>query len=331
LQSNHWIARVVTCLTISLPAVLALLISAAPARGQTYPAGPIRVVVPYAAGGFSDISGRLIAERMSRILGQPWVLESRPGGGGRIGAESITHAPPDGYHLLFTTNGTHTYMAVTERSLAYDPIRDFTPVALIGTYGLQMVINPTVPAQNVQEFIRYARTHLGHVNYASSGNGSGVQFAGELFKIMAGVEMVHVPYKGTAPAVQDVIAGVCQVTFDGAARPFIDAGRVRFLGTTSGERDPRYPAVPTIGQAGLPGFDLTYWIGLFGPAGMSGPVQQRLNEAVNLALAEAPLRHALLELGVVPVGGRPEALPERIRSDIELIRRIAAGAKLKFD
>jgi len=312
-----------------LVALIAGLIACA-ALGQPYPSKPVRVIVPYAAGGFSDISSRVITEAMSRALGQPLIVEPRPGGGGRIGAEAIARAPADGYQLLYTTNGTHTYMAITEKSLAYDPLKDFTPIAQIGVYGLLMAVHPSVPARTVAEFIEYAKRNPGRINYGSSGLGSGIHFAGELFNVMAGIDMVHVPYKGSGPALQDVIAGTCQVAFDGAAKPFIDSGKVRLLGTTSARRDPRFPDFPTIAEGGLPAYDLTYWLGMFGPAGLPAGVQATLNAAVNSALADETVRRRLAEMGVVPVGGAPEVLPRQIRAETENLRRIAADAKLLF-
>ena len=300
------------------------------AQAQVYPSKPIRVIVPYAAGGFSDLSGRIVSERMARVLGQPLVIEARPGGGGRIGADQIAKASSDGYQLLYTTNGTHTYMTVTEKGLPYDAIRDFTPISLVGEYGLQMVVNPAVPATTVKELIAHAKKNPGKVNYASSGMGSGIHFAGELFNVLAGVDMVHVPYKGSGPAMQDVIAGVCQITFDGAAKPFIDAGKVRFLGTTSERRDPRFPHAPTIAEGGVPGFDLTYWTAFFAPAGLAPAIQAQLNAALNAALADETVTKRLGEMGLVLVGGSPDRLEQRIRGDIEALRKIAADAKLQL-
>lgn len=308
-----------------------LLAVATCCHAQPYPSKPVRVIVPYASGGFSDISSRVVTERMSKVLGQPIIVEPRPGGGGRIGAEAVARAPADGYQLLYTTNGTHTYMQITEKALSYDPIKDFTPIAQIGVYGLLMAVHPSVPARNVPEFIEYARRNPGKINYASSGLGSGIHFAGELFNVMAGVNLVHVPYKGSGPALQDVIAGNCHVTFDGAAKPFIDAGKVRFLGTTSARRDPRFPDSPTIGESGLPGYDLTYWLAMFGPAGLPAAVQQTLNAALNATLADAGVRKRLAEMGVVPVGGSPEVLSRQIRAETAALRKIAAETKLRFD
>jgi tripartite-type tricarboxylate transporter receptor subunit TctC len=289
-----------------------------------YPNRPVKLILPYAAGGFSDQASRVIGESLTRTLGQPFILESKAGGGGRIGAEYITKVAPDGYELLMTTNGTHTYMAVTEKNLSYDPIKDFTPISLIGTYGLLMVINPSIPAQNLTEFIKYARAHPGSLNYATSGVGSGLHFAGELFKSMAEVSMVHIPYKGSGPGMQDVIAGTCQVIFDGGAKPFVDAGKVRLIGTTSAKRDPRYPQMPTMGEAALTGYDLTYWLGLLGPKGLPKEIQMKLNAAIKTALAERDVQVKLNGMGLNLVGSSPEAMVSDIQQETEKLRAIAA-------
>jgi tripartite-type tricarboxylate transporter receptor subunit TctC len=294
------------------------------AYAQDYPNKPIRVIVPYAAGGFSDQNARVIVEAMSRALHQSMVIENRPGGGGRIGADAIARAQPDGYQLLLTTNGTHTYMAVTEKSLSYDPVKDFTPISLIGSYGLLMVVHPSIPARNISEFIAYAKNNPGKINYASSGPGSGLHFAGELFKSMAGIDMVHVPYKGSGPGMQDVLAGTCHVIFAGEAKPFIDTGRVRLLGTTSAARDPRYLNAPTIGEGGLTGYDLTYWVGLLGPRGLPPDIQGKLNAAVQTALAEPGVRKRLADTGLVPVSSSPDYLVQQILTETEKLRAIAA-------
>jgi len=295
------------------------------AQAQPYPNRPIKAVVPYAAGGFSDQASRIIAEAMSRNLGQNIVIENRAGGGGRIGSESITRATPDGYQLLLTTNGTHTYMAVVEKSLSYDPITDFTPISLVGKYGLLMVVNPAVPAKTLPEFLAYARDSKVQINYATSGMGSGLHFAGELFNAMGKVNMTHVPYKGSGPGMQDVLAGVCQVIFDGAAKPQIDAGKVRLLGTTSAVRDPRYPDVPTLSEGGLTGYDLTYWVGLFGPKGLPPEIQARLNASVKTALADPEVKRKLNGMGMTLVGSTPEQMVQEIRTETAKLRQIAAA------
>src|SRR5262245_57011505 len=193
-----------------------------------------------------------------------------------------------------------------------------------------MVVRPGVPAATVGEFVAYAKKNAGKVNYASSGMGSGIHFAGELFNVLAGIDMVHVPYKGSGPAIQDVIAGVCQVTFDGAAKPFIDSGKVRFLGTTSAQRDPRFPNTPTIAEGGLAGFELTYWTAFFATAGLSPATEAQLNAAVTTALGDEAVGKRLEEMGLIPVGGPPERLEQRIRGDIAALRKLATDAKLQL-
>jgi len=307
-----------------LGAMVLVWVSAQLAWADNYPSRPIKVIVPYAAGGFSDQASRIISDAMSRAMGQPMVIDNRAGGGGRIGSDAVTKMAPDGYSLLMTTNGTHTYMAVTEKNLSYDPINDFTPISLIGSYGLLMVINPTVPAKNLKEFIAYAQNNRGKINYATSGMGSGLHFAGELFNAMAKTQMIHVPYKGSGPGMQDVLAGVCQVIFDGAAKTQIDAGKVRFLGTTSAVRDPRFPDMPTLSESGLTGYDLTYWVGLFGPKGLPADVQARLQAAVKTTLADPEVQRKLNGLGMTLVGSTPEQMVKEIRVETEKLRAIAA-------
>jgi len=309
------------CWLLALSSVL--WVSAA--QAQPYPNRPIKAVVPYAAGGFSDQASRIIAEAMSRNLGQNIVIENRAGGGGRIGSESIARVTPDGYQLLLTTNGTHTYMAVVEKSLSYDPVTDFTPISLVGKYGLLMVVHPAVPAKTLPEFLAYARDSKVQINYATSGMGSGLHFAGELFNAMGKVNMTHVPYKGSGPGMQDVLAGVCQVIFDGAAKPQIDAGKVRLLGTTSAVRDPRYPDVPTLSEGGLTGYDLTYWVGLFGPKGLPPEIQARLNASVKTALADPDVKRKLNGMGMTLVGSTPEQMVQEIRTETAKLRQIAAA------
>jgi tripartite-type tricarboxylate transporter receptor subunit TctC len=312
-----------------LPAILVaanlLTALANTAFAQNYPNKPIRVIVPYAPGGFSDQSSRVIALALAEELKQPLVIENRAGGGGRIGVEAVNKMQPDGYSLLLTTNGTHTYMAVTEKSLSYDPIKDFTPISLIGSYGLLMVAHPSVPATTVAEFIAYAKANPGKLNYASSGPGSGLHFAGEVFKSMAGIDMVHVPYKGSGPGMIDVLAGNAHVIFAGEAKPHIDAGKVRLLGTTSAVRDPRYPNSPTIAEGGLAGYNLTYWVGLFGPKGLPPEVAQKLNAAVKKVLAQPALRKHFSDMGLVPVGSSPEYLVDQIRTETERLRAVVAA------
>ncbi len=313
---RHWLRGV---------AGLGLGACALVAQAQGYPNRPIKAIVPYATGGFADQSARVIAEAVGKVLKQPIVVENRPGGGGRIGSDAVAKMAPDGYNLLLTTNGTKTYMAVTEKNLSYDPVTDFTPISLVGKYGLLMVVNPSVPAGNVREFIAHAKANPGKLNYASSGPGSGLHFAGEVFKSMAGVQMTHVPYKGSGPGMQDVLAGVCQVIFAGEAKPLVDAGKLRLIGTTAAVRDPRFPNVPTLAEGGLSGYDLTYWVGLFGPKGLPADVQATLSAAVRTAMADPAVRKRLEEMGLVLEASGPEVVTQTIRSETQKLRAIAAA------
>ena len=294
-------------------------------QAQTYPNKPIHIIVPYAAGGVADNSSRLFAKALEQELKQSIVIDNRSGGGGRIGAEAVLHMPADGYNLLLTTNGTQTYMPVMEDSLSYNPIKDFTPLSLITSYGFLMVVNPSLPVKSVTEFIGYAKKNPGKLNYASSGPGSGPHFAGEVFKSMAGIDMTHVAYKGTGPGLIAVAAGEVDLIFAADANALIDSGMVRLLGTTSGTRDPRYPNSPTIAEAGLKGYDLISWIGFYGPRGLPEDVQHTLNAAVQRAMQNPELRKSLSQMGLVPVGSTPQELVSMMQTETDKLRAIAAS------
>lgn len=316
-------SRFFACVRWTLTILAVIGASALDAQAQEYPGKPIRIIIPYAAGGLTDQAGRLLAEVLAKELKQAVFVENRGGGGGRIGVQAVTRMAPDGYNLLLTTNGTHTHMAVTEKSLPYDPIKDFTAISQIASYGLLMVVNPSVPATTVKEFIAYARKNPGKLSYASSGPGSGLHFAGEVFKSMADVDMAHVPYKGSGPGLVDVISNNCQVIFAGDAKPYVDAGKLRLLGTTGAIRDPRFPQVQTIGESGLPGYELTYWIGFYGPPGLSPDVRARLSLAVKNIMRDGGLRKQFADMGLVPIGGTTEQLVELTHSEIKRLRTIA--------
>jgi tripartite-type tricarboxylate transporter receptor subunit TctC len=294
-------------------------------QAQTYPNKPIHIIVPYAAGGVADNSSRLFAKALEQELQQSIVIENRPGGGGRIGAEAVVRMPADGYSLLLTTNGTQTYMPVMEDSLSYNPIKDFTPLSLIASYGFLMVVNPSLPVKNVTEFINYAKKNPGKLNFASSGPGSGPHFAGEVFKSMAGIDMTHIAYKGTGPGLIAVSAKEVDLIFAADANALIDSGMVRLLGTTSGTRDPRYPNSPTIAEAGLKGYDLISWIGFYGPRDLPEDVQRTLNTAVQKAIRNPNLRKSLTQMGLVPVGSTPQELVKMMLNETDKLRTIAAS------
>jgi len=295
-----------------------------------WPSRAVRVVVPFPPGGATDLAARVITERLQAQFGQPFIVENRGGGGGQIGTEQVSKARPDGHTLLFTNSGTLSYAQVTSR-LNYAPQKDFSAIALVGTYSLVLVVHPAVPATNLQELVAHARRLPGKLNYSSSGMGSGTQFAGELFKQSTGTSIVHVPYKGAAPALQDVVAGQVEMTFDAQAVPHVLAGRLRALGVTGRQRDPRLPQVPTLAELGLRDFNVEAFLALLGPAGLPADIVTRLNAAVNATLGEERARQRLIELGVVLGGGAPEGVMTQMAADTEAYRRIAGEARLKFD
>ncbi len=310
-----------------------LAATAAPARAQSnFPDRPLRLVVPFAAGGASDILSRLLAERLAELLGQPVIADNRPGAGGNLGADLVARSVPDGYTLVMGVVGTHAINPTLFPSIPFDPIRDFTPISLVATAMNVLVVNVDLPVRTVRDLIDLARARPGQLNFGSPGNGSTVQLAGELFKTMSGTDMVHTPYRGTAAAMTDLIAGRIHLQFDNlpSAVPQIRAGRLRAVAVTGAERSSALPEVPTIAEAGLPGYEATTWFALFGPAGLPAHVTARLNRAVHDALDGAQLRQRFAELGAEPAAGTPDELTALIRRDTEKWGRVIrlSGARL---
>lgn len=297
----------------------AALLAPGTPRAQTGPDRPIRLIVPFAPGGATDILSRLLAERLTEGLGQAVVVDNRPGAGGNLGAEAAARAAPDGQTIVMGVVGTHAINPSLFPSIAFDPIRDFTPVSLVATAMNVLVIHPDLPVRSVQELAALARARPGQLNFGSPGNGSTVQLAGELFKTMTGTDMVHTPYRGAAAAMTDLLAGRIQVMFDNlpSAVPHVRAGRLRALAVTGAQRSAALPELPTIAEAGLPGYEATTWFAIFGPAGLAAPVVARLNRAVHAALDGSVIRARLSELGAEPAPGTPEQLTALIRRDME--------------
>jgi tripartite-type tricarboxylate transporter receptor subunit TctC len=308
----------------------ATVISAA-ACAQSYPAKPVRVLVGYAPGGIADSSARIITQHLATRLKANFFIDSRPGAGGRIAAEAGTKAAADGYTLLFGTEGTHSVASVTVKNLAYDPIKDFTPVGLIGMHGFCLVVHPSLPAKSLPELIALAKKHPGKLNYSSSGTGSGIHFAGELFKVAARIDVLHVPYKGAAPALQDVVGGRIEMTLSPSPGPAIETGRVRLLGTTSSKRDPRFPDAPTLAEAGLPGFEAIGWTAIFGPANMPPSIVTQLNVAMNSALSDPDAVQRLRFWGSVASPREAAELEQLIKAEMARYRKVVAEANLRFD
>jgi tripartite-type tricarboxylate transporter receptor subunit TctC len=279
---------------------------------------PVRFVVGFTPGGPSDILARALAEKLAAPLGQPVVVENRPGAGGNLAAELVAKSAPDGRTWLLGNNSILATNAALYSHLGYDPVKDFAPVALVAIQPNILVVHPSVPAASVRELIAYARAQPGKLNYASSGAGAAAHLAGELFKAMTGVEMVHVPYKGAQPALTDVIAGQCQLMFATSASviPFIKAGRLRALAVTTAKRSPGVADLPTISESGVPGFEAITWHGVVVPAQTPPATVARLNSAINGALADRQLLDRLTSLGAEVAPGSPQDFAAYIAREI---------------
>jgi tripartite-type tricarboxylate transporter receptor subunit TctC len=297
------------------------------AIGQT----PVRFVVGFTPGGPSDILSRALAEKLAAPLGQPVVVENRPGAGGNVAAELVAKSAPDGNTWLLGNNSILATNAALYSHLGYDPVKDFAPVALVAIQPNILVVHPSVPARSVRELIAYAKDHPGRLNYASSGAGAAAHLAGELFKAMTGVQMVHVPYKCAQPALTDVIAGQCQLMFATSASviPYIKAGRLRALAVTTTKRSPSVPDLPTLSEAGVPGFEAITWHGVVVPSATPAATVARLNRAINAALADHQLLDRLTSLGAEVAPGSPHDFAGYIAREIPKWTRVVrdSGAR----
>ena len=290
----------------------------------------IRFVVPYPAGGVTDQAARLVADQMSKVLGQTVIVDNRPGAVGRIGIDAVVKASSDASTLLFT-NSSYTILPIVDPKSPYDPLTSLQPIAIAATYGLGIVLSNKVPANTLAELIAYARANPGKLSYGSAGPGSGTHFAGEFFKSMTGTNLIHIPYKSTTAALNDVAAGILDLTFDASAKPLVDAGRVKLLAIADDKRDPRFPNVPTTAEAGLKGFLTQSWVGLLAPAGTPAATVERLNKAMVTATADAGLSKRMHDLGLMPQGGTPEQFTQTMRQEQTLYRKIATDGKIQFE
>jgi len=319
-------------IVLALGALLSA-VSAASAQAPNYPTQTVKIVVPFAAGGGIDVIARLVAPKLGEALGQTVIVENRGGAGGALGATAVAKAPPDGYTILFGTGSTHGTNAVVYSRLAYDPMRDFEPVVLVGSSPLVLVVNPALPAKSVKELIALAQGKPGELSYGSFGTGSINHLAGEQFNAMAGIEANHVPYRGSAPALQDLIGGRIHYTFDGVQTSigFIRAGTLRLLGVTAPERTPLLPDAPTVAEAGLPGFDAMLWNGFFVPAGTPKSIVDLLNSKTNAILADPQVKEAFEKLGIEAMGGAPSVLAGRVQAEIRKWTEIARAKNIRVD
>jgi len=294
------------------------------AVAEDYPGRMVRIVVPNPPGGLSDIVPRVLAQRLQEKTGQPWIIENKPGAGGTIGAQYVAKAAADGYTLLLGFHGTHSTLPALGMQLGYDPAKDFEPIILILTVPNVLVVHPSVPAHSVRELIDLAKAKPYSLSFASQGNGSGGHMVAEQFMMATGIKLIHVPYKGGAPAVQDLIGGHVSMMFDAAALalPNIHSGKVRALGVATSRRMAAAPDIPTMAEAGVPGIESGAWFGLFAPAGTPREIVSRLNAEINRALADPELRERLTTIGLEPRTMRQPEFSKYVKEEVEKWGRV---------
>jgi tripartite-type tricarboxylate transporter receptor subunit TctC len=317
---------VIACALVALAAL-----AAGPVAAQDYPAKPVRIIVPFAAGGPADVYARFIGQKLSESTGQQFVIDNRPGAGSVIGTDAVAKSPADGYTLLMMSN-THTTNESLIQNKPYQLMRDFVPIAPVNYSDLVMVIHPSVPANNLKEFIALAKAKPKGLNYASSGPGTPYHMAGELFKAMAEVDIVHVPYKGSSGARTDILGGQVEMMFDAipTMAQNVRTGKVKALGTTGEKRSAVLPEVPTVAEAGVPGYEATIWLGLMAPAGTPKPIIDKLNADINKIISSAEVREQWAKQGAEPMVMTPAQFDAYLRKDIEKWAKVVriSGAKV---
>jgi tripartite-type tricarboxylate transporter receptor subunit TctC len=310
---------------------IVLLALAAPTSAQVaYPQKPIRLVAPFAPGGGTDILARLFGQKMGEVLGQQVIVDNRGGAGGTVGTDIAAKAPPDGYTLILVS-ASHAINPGLYQKLPYDSVNDFAPITQIATSPGILVVNPSLPVKSVKDLIALARAKPGQINYASAGSGTPPHLAGELFKVMAKIDMVHVPYKGNAPAFIDVIGGQVPLIFPTmpSAMPFIKSGKLRPIAVTSAKRSPAAPDIPTIAESGLPGYEATSWYGILAPARTPREIVAKLHEVLVSVIGSPDMKDKLAAQGLDPVGNTPQQFAAVIKSEIAKWTKVvkASGAK----
>ncbi len=311
---------------------LAAMLATTTAFAQTYPSKPIRIVVPYPPGGFNDTLGRTLAAKFTESWGQPAVVENKPGGNTLIGSDYVAKSAPDGYTLLVVAFPFSVVPSLF-KTMPYDTVKDFAPVILAATSPNLLVVNPQLPVKSVGELVALAKAKPGTLSYASTGNGSSNHISMELFKTLAGVDIVHIPYKGSAPAVTDLLGGQVMLMFDNVPNvlPQVKAGRLRALGTSGAQRSALAPDVPTVAEAGVPGYELMVWFGLVAPAGTPREVVQKLNAEVAKILAMPDVRERFMAQGVEPLGSTPEQFGEHIKAQMAKWSQVVRDAGVKAE
>ncbi|HUP95492.1 MAG TPA: tripartite tricarboxylate transporter substrate binding protein [Burkholderiales bacterium] len=308
-------------------------VAGAQGTAPDYPNRPVRWIVPFAPSGPTDLMSRAVAEKLTQRLGQQFVVDNRSGAGGNIGAEVVARSAPDGYTLMIGHVGTHAVNVTLYPKIAFDPVRDFTPITLIATLPLALVVHPAVPAKDVKELIAYAKARPGQLNFASAGNGGPTHLTGELLKTSAGIDIVHVPYKGNAAALLDLMAGRVQIMFSNmlTAMPHVRAGKLRAIGVSSARRSPQAPELPTVAESGVPGFSSVPWYGALGPAGLPRAIVSKLNAEIARALAQPDMQERFVAQGVDLQSSTPEQFAALIQSEVVKWRKVVRDAGAKVD
>ena len=312
----------------------ALVLSAsALATAQPYPAKPVHLIVPFPPGGGNDIVARAMTQQLGPDLGQPVVVDNRPGAGGSVGAELAARAPADGYTLFLAGVGSHAVNPNFHRNLPYDPIKDFAPISLVASAPSVLVVNPAVPARTLAEFTAYARANPGKLNYASNGNGSAAQLAAVLYETMADVRMVHVPYKGIAPAMTDLLSGEVQLMFGTvvALVPHIQSGKLRAIAVTSRKRSALLPNVPTLAESGLPEYEAGSWYGILAPAGTPREVIDKLHGGIVRALKQPEVAKRLAAEGAEVIGSTPDEFGAHIKAEVARVASVVRAAGIRVE
>ena len=302
------------------------------AQAQPFPAKPIRMIVPFAPGGATDFMARVIAQKMQESMGQPVVVENKPGANAIVGTDFVAKSPPDGYALVLCAFGhaTNPYLVA---KLPYDSLKDLAPVTLLVTGPLMLAVHPSIPGNSVKDLVAYMKANPGKLNYASGGTGSSQHFAGELFQSMTGTKMVHVPYKGTAPAYTDLLSGQVSMIFDNmvTAHPQVKAGKLKALGVSSAQRAAQAPDVPTIAESGVSGFDTGIWHGFLTTGGTPREIVARLNAEIVKALNSPDVKEQFISRGLLPIGNTPEQFDAYIRTEMSKWSKIIKEAGIKVD
>lgn len=326
MQGMAAVAAIMLSMALAWPAA-----AAEAAAAERYPAKPIRIVVPFPPGGSNDLLGRVISQKFSETWGQPAIIDNRPGGGSTIGIEVVVRAAPDGYTLLTTSGGIA--ISVTLYKLSFNPVKDLTPVALLAQMPYLLTVHPSLPAKSVQDIINLARAQPGKLIFSSSGAGTSAHLTMEMFNSAARLNMLHVPYKGGAPAVSAVMSGEAQLTFNviTGTLPHARSGRLRALAVSSAKRAEVAPEIPTVAEAGLPGFEVIAWYNMFAPAGTPRGIVNRLNAELNRMLLQPDVRERFKTLGVTPLSGTPEDLAALLKSEIARYAKLINEAGIKLE